>query len=337
MNNQKNKYREKPIPEEKINAVKEIAKKMKESKSVVIVSIGNVPSKQLQQISKQLRDKAEIKVIKKSIFMRALEKAGDENLKKLENYLQENIAFLFSNSDPFELATILTKNKSRAKAKEGQKVNEDVVVEAGPTEMTPGPVISELGDMGIPFEIKEGKINIQENKKILSEGEEAGPGEVSIMTKLDITPVEIKLNPIVAYESEEEKIFQEIDVDSEKAVEDLKDKYGRALAFAVSITHSCKETIGHILAKAASHEKALESKLDVSDKGEKNEGSEEDNKGKDDKEKSGEEKANDEGEEKKEEEKSEKEGDDGENEEEGKGNENDENEDQTNKSNNKEE
>lgn len=267
-----NKHREKEIPEEKINQVKELAQKLGESNAVVIVSIKNVPAKQLQQISKKLRGEAEMLVCKNSIATRALDKAGGK-VEGLKDKLQANIAFLFSELDPFELASRLTKNKSKARAREGQEVDEKVVVQAGPTEMTPGPVISELGDLGIPFEIKEGKINIKESKDLLEEGDKAGPAEVSIMTKLGIKPVEITLEPLVAYDGKDNKLFEEVEVDSEKAIAELKEKFSKALGFAVSIEYICGETISYLLARAASHEKALSEKIG-GDEEEKEEGDE---------------------------------------------------------------
>jgi len=265
------KHRLKEIPKKKKERVEELAEFIKNHDSMLIVSIKNLPTKQLQLISKKLRDKAEVKVVKKSLLNRAIDKIEKGNVKNLKKYVDANTALLFSEIDPFELSAMLSKNKSKAKAKAGDVVKEEIVIEEGPTELTPGPVISQLGNMGIPFEIKEGKINIKERKVLLQAGEEVDGPKADMMSKLDMTPIDVGLTPIAAYCGKEDKLYENIEVDSEKTVEELKEKYPRALAFAVTIAFPCKETIGFILAKAASHEKALDA-LSGEDKTEEKEG-----------------------------------------------------------------
>jgi len=60
--------RENRFSEENDRVIKELQEKVRSSKSVAIVGIGRVPAKQFQQIRKSLRGKAEIKVVKKTLF-----------------------------------------------------------------------------------------------------------------------------------------------------------------------------------------------------------------------------------------------------------------------------
>ena len=218
------------VPKEKIKAVEEIANLIKSSRSVIIVSIKNLPANQFQIIKKKLRENAVIKVIKKSIMIRVIDKIEKGTIKNFKKYLGEDQAFIFSNLDPFELSAVLSKNKSKGRAKIGQIVNEDVVIEPGPTELVPGPIISELSGLGLKFAIEDGKINIKERKVILKAGEKVGEAEASLMAKLDMKPVAIGLEPIVAYDSKEDKIYEDIKIDQEKTLEELKTSYGKAFA-----------------------------------------------------------------------------------------------------------
>ncbi|MEK6820152.1 MAG: hypothetical protein AABX71_00385, partial [Nanoarchaeota archaeon] len=71
--------------------------------------------------------------------------------------------------------------------------------------------------------------------------------------------VAVGLEPIAAYDAREDKIFENIKIDTEKTIEELKVMALKAIAFAVKLAYPCKQTIGFLLAKAASHEKALSS------------------------------------------------------------------------------
>jgi large subunit ribosomal protein L10 len=274
-------FREKDIPEYKKEKVKRFAKLLNGSRSVLIVSIKNLPAKQLQLISKKLRGEGKLKVVKKSIITRAIDDVKKGTIKNLKKYLKENIGFLFSNLDPFELSAMLSENKSMAKAKAGQKVDEEVYIQAGPTELTPGPIISELGNLGIQFEIKEGKISIKKRKKLLEEGDEAGEKEVSIMNKFDIKPIKVGLEPLIAYDAEEDELYEDVKVDREETLKRIKERFGRVKAFAVSINYPCKETISFILMKAESHGNAISSLVG----GDEKEGGEESKEKNDDKKK----------------------------------------------------
>ena len=249
--------REKAIPKKKLEAVEELTNLIKESRSIVIVSVKDLPSSQYQQIKKKLRENAEIKVVKKNIINKAIDNIEKGSIKNLKKYLKEDIALIFSKLDPFELSAILSKNKSAARAKIGQEVPEDVEVEAGPTELIPGPVVSELGGLGIPFAIEDGKINIKQSKVILKAGEKVTEAAASIMSKLDMKPMSVGLEPLLAYDAKEDKIFEDIKIDSEALIEEMKTLSGKALAFAVSIAYACKDTIKFLIARAKSHEDAL--------------------------------------------------------------------------------
>ncbi|MEK6919009.1 MAG: 50S ribosomal protein L10 [Nanoarchaeota archaeon] len=248
--------RETPIPEIKKRTVKELVKTFKESPTFLIASIRNLPGGQFQAIKQKLRGTATVKVLKKSLVIRAIEEFGG-NLKEIAPFVKEDCALLMSDVDPFELSLFLSKNQSAAKAKIGQAVPEDIRIEPGPTDLVPGPVISELGALGIPIQIKEGKIEIKEAKVILKTGDKVTAAADAIMGKLGIMPFRVGFEPLAAYDSKTGKVYSSIRINSEEALEQLKDANSRALAIAVKFAYPTKETIPFILAKANSQEKAL--------------------------------------------------------------------------------
>jgi len=58
-------------------------------------------------------------------------------------------ALLFTKENPFKLYNKLQKSKSSAPAKAGQTAPSEIVVPKGPTPFAPGPIIGELGALGI--------------------------------------------------------------------------------------------------------------------------------------------------------------------------------------------
>ena len=246
------------IPESKIKTIKELVELMKNKKTILIASIKNIPASQFQEIGKKLRGKAIIKVPKKTLTLRAIEESELKEDKKFKENIIESIALLFSDLDTYDLAAELVKNKTPAKAKAGQIAPMDIEIPEGPTELVPGPAISELGALGIQIQIKEGKIEIKQAKIIAKEGNKISQGAADLMSKLDIKPFLIGFTPLVALDNEKGVLYTEIKINKEETLEDLKISFGKALAFAVYIGNTNEDTIKFLLAKALSHEKALE-------------------------------------------------------------------------------
>lgn len=253
--------KKKEIPKRKINEVKDLIEFLTSKNTVLIASIKNIPASQFQEIGKKLRKKAIVKVPKKNLIFRAIDSKKNEELKKLKEYFKDNAAILFSDLDCFELAGELAMNKTPVKAKAGQEAPEDIEIEAGPTSLVPGPAISELGALGIQIQIDKGKISIKESKLIAKKGEKISQAASEIMNKLEIKPFSVGFIPIAAFNNKEGRLYLDIKIDREGAIKEIKELSVKALAFSVEIGYTCKDTIKFLLAKAASHERALTVKV----------------------------------------------------------------------------
>lgn len=247
------------ISKEKINFTKELLKMIKGKKTILVASIKNIPASQFQEIGKKLRGKAIIKVPKKSLIFRALDDTGDEAVKKIKKQIGDSVAVLFSDLDSFDLALELTKNTTPAKAKTGQIAPEDIRVEAGPTDLPPGPAISELGNLGLQVQIEKGKISIKESRVIVKKGEKISQEAAEVMGKLDIKPFSVGFIPLASFDNQNKKLYLNIKIDKEGTIKELKKIYSRALPFAVEIGHISDDTIKFLIKKAVVNEKTLES------------------------------------------------------------------------------
>jgi len=85
----------------KAKQVDELVAFVKGNRSVIIASIKNLPAANFQEIRKKIRDKATIKVYKKNIILKAIEKIEKGFIKEMKNYVVEDSALIFTKIDPF--------------------------------------------------------------------------------------------------------------------------------------------------------------------------------------------------------------------------------------------
>jgi len=242
-----------PIKEK---AVKALAEKIKNAKTLMIVSIKGLPSRQFQGIKKSIREHANVQVAKRNIMLKAINAVGGSIL-DLEKDIQENSAFVTSDLEGYELAGILAQKKTPAAAKAGQESPVEIEVKAGPTDLVPGPAISELGSVGLQIAVEDGKLSIKEDKVIVTEGQTIDANTASILQKLNILPFSVGLEPVALYDTETGKIYRDIKINPEEAAENLRSAASKALGFAQKIVYYAKETMGYLLAKANANNQAL--------------------------------------------------------------------------------
>jgi len=250
------------ISEKKIKNVKDLAGLLDSYDTIMIASTANLASAQLQKARKILRGKASLRYAKKSTALRAFDSAKKEGVKNLKEHITESPALIFSNEDPFEIATILTENRFPTRAKAGQLAPKDINIEAGPTDLLPGPVISEFGAVGIKAGIVGGKIAIKEPKLLIKNGELITPAIASILLKLDILPFESGLDAEIAYSSSENKIFTGIKIDKAGTLASLQEYFAAAYQFAIEIGYPTSENVSQIIINVSREANALQKKLD---------------------------------------------------------------------------
>jgi large subunit ribosomal protein L10 len=240
------------LKEKNVNHLSELIGR---SRTLMIVSIKNLPSKQFQNIKKSMRNEAEVKVAKKNIMIRAL---GKSNIKGLDEYVGADCAFVISKLESYELAGKLVSKKTPIFARAGQIASDDIEIKEGPTNLVPGPAISELGALGLQVSVENGKISIKKNKIVINKGQIIKENAASILQKLNIMPFSVGLNVSAAYDIPTKKLYTELKIDPEGYTNELKNTANKSLGFAYKISYLCKDTINHLLAKANSEAKILD-------------------------------------------------------------------------------
>ncbi len=254
------------VSENKKEEVKDITNLINKHSIFGIVDITNLPSSQLQTLRAKLKDNLLIKTTKKRLIKIVLNqlKESKKNIGEIEKYLDNCMpALVFTNLDTFKLSKTLLKNKSNAPAKAGQIAPRDLVVLAGPTSFTPGPIIGELGQIGIKAGIESGKVIIKEDSLIVEAGKEINSKAADILSKLNIKPMEVGLNLRAVYEKGLVYFGEILRIDEQYYINEIKHASNDAFSLAVGINYINKETVEYFIKEAYLASQALGDDMEV--------------------------------------------------------------------------
>lgn len=257
------------VAEYKKKTVENIVKLVKEYPIVGAVNMENLPAPQLQAMRAQLRGKVVLVMTKRRIMKIALEKVKNDKkgIEQLEEHLKGMPALIFTKESPFKLSRILQKNKSSAPAKAGQTAPKDITVNKGSTGFAPGPIIGELGMIGIKTGVEGGKVAIKEDTVVVKEGEQIKPKVAEILTRLGIEPMEVGLDLMAAYENG--LIYKKdiLAIDDQEYMNKIETAAKNAFNLAFNITYTTKDNISLFIGKAFNDAKALGLSQEILDEG----------------------------------------------------------------------
>src|SRR3989344_6758398 len=187
------------VNEIKLKVVEDVGKEIEKHSVIGILNLHKLPSRELMNIKQKLKGKAKVRVVKRRLIKIALEKSK-KDLKGLVPVMKGQPALLLSNSNPFELAAVMQKSKSKAFASAGDIAPDEIVVPAGPTSLPAGPAIGELQRAKITAAVENGKIVVKKDSVVAKKGDVLSPEVAAVITKLGIQPMEIGLDLLVAWD-----------------------------------------------------------------------------------------------------------------------------------------
>lgn len=251
--------------EYKKKEVKEIVKLLKEYPIIGVVNMESLPAAQLVKMRQLLREKVVLRMSKKRIMHFAFEeiKSSKEGLEKLQNYFTGMPALLFTRENPFKLYKTIQQKKSKAPAKPGQIAPADILISAGPTPFAPGPVIGELGQLGIKAGIDSGKVVIKEDKVLVRAGEKINPKVAAMLARLSIQPMEIGLDLVAVYENKTIFTKDVLAVDEKEFMNKIQTAGLSAINLSVFAAYPTKDTIKLLISKSFNDSKAIALSRDI--------------------------------------------------------------------------
>ncbi|HMK53957.1 MAG TPA: 50S ribosomal protein L10 [Methanobacteriaceae archaeon] len=218
---------------------------------VGIANLADIPAPQMQKMRENLRGNAQVKMSRINLMNLALDQSKKNNIKELSQHMGGQPALIFTDMNPFRLYKILEDSKTPAPARAGSIAPEDIVVPKGETSFMPGPILGELQKIGIPAKIEKGKIVITENKTIVAAGEEISRDVASMLTRLEIYPLEVGIDLQAAYEDETIYTSDILTIDEEKTLFDIQNAYSRAINLSVNAVVFTEESTPLLISKAA--------------------------------------------------------------------------------------
>jgi len=248
---------------QKAEEVEEIKKLAQRHKALGVASLQKVRAAQLQELKKKLKDIAHVQVIKNTLMKRALAELKDKpNLEKLEGFLSGSNIFLFTDLNPFKLVLLLDRGRVKTTAKAGDIAAIDVIVPAGNTGLPPGPIISQLGSVGLPTRIESGSVWVNRDTLVAKKGAIIDARLASVLSKLGIKPVEVGLILKAIYENGLVITEDQLHLDIDAFQKNIMEAQLNAFNLSVNAAYPLSENISLLVQMA--HRKAISLALNAS-------------------------------------------------------------------------
>ena len=238
-------------PQKKVQMYQQIQEIPKKYNVIALVRMEKVRSSQLLPLRKKFKGEVEIISIKDKVAQKALAGVKIPAIEKLAEKLVGQCVLMFTNMSPFKLNILLGKNKIMMAARGGDIASKEVIIKAGNTGITPGPILTDFKEAGITTKIDQGTVWITKDSTVAKKGDVISAKLATLLSKLDVKPVEagIFLDSAIA----EGIIYakDEMVIDVEKYRQAFAQAHQEALALSIEIGYVTKENIILLLAKAA--------------------------------------------------------------------------------------
>ena len=250
--------------EAKASRVSELAELVKGARVIAIADLRNLPDRHLQSLRRKLRGQAFITVAKNTLIQRALQQAG--KALELAGELKGPSALIFTDMDPFRLYKFIKASRGKAAAKPGQVAPFDLIVPAGETALSPGPVLTELKQANIQAQIKGGKVVIAKDSIVAKAGEKISETAAKALQKLGIEPFEVGMELVAAWEDGIVYPGSVLNVDEKAMLARLQSAYMSAFNLSYNTVYPTKQNIRLLIAKAARESMSLAVNANIPEK-----------------------------------------------------------------------
>jgi large subunit ribosomal protein L10 len=240
------------VAEWKEQEVKELVDIITSKPVVGLVRIDNIPSPQIQQMRKKLREKAVFRISKNRLFKIALERASKTKpkIEEMIGKLDGQMALVATDTNPFVLYQEMEATKMKSPAKGGEKAPEDIDIKAGDTPFKPGPVVGELQRAGIPAAIESGKVVIKQDKTLVKKGDVISVETAQVLKKLEIFPLTVGLDLQGVHEDGMIYQLDVLDIDMNAMADKFKLAAAQNFNLAMNIGFMTPQTVLPLVQKA---------------------------------------------------------------------------------------
>ncbi len=245
------------IPSEKYETVQETVELINQYEIIAAADLNKVTSAMLQDMRKQLRGRHQFKVVKNTLMRISMEQAGKEGTREFIEQVSGPNVFLFTNGNPYRVAMELNANKVKVFAKAGDIAMNDILLSAGNTGLSPGPLIGKFGVLGVRTRIEAGNIWIATDATVCKKGQEISENLADLLQRMDVRASEMGLSIKAVYEKGEVLLGEDLILDLDAYRTQLAQAVGGAYKVAIEAAYVTPETLPSIIAKAVLQARAV--------------------------------------------------------------------------------
>jgi large subunit ribosomal protein L10 len=244
------------VPEWKREEVAAVVDLLEAYDSVGVVSVAGIPSRQLQEMRRNLHGRAQLRISRNTLIRRALD-AVDEGVENLVEEVTGQVGLVLTDENPFSLYRTLEETKTPAPINAGEVAPNDIVIPEGDTGIDPGPFVGELQQVGADARIQEGSIQVLSDSTVLEAGEEVSADLANVLSELGIEPKEVGLDLRAVFA--DGVVFEpdELALDVAAYREDLSAAAGAARNLSVNAAYPTAATAGALLGKGSGEARSL--------------------------------------------------------------------------------
>jgi large subunit ribosomal protein L10 len=244
------------IPEWKREEVDDLVETIEAYESVGVVNIAGIPSRQLQDMRRELYGTAELRVSRNTLLVRALEEVN-EGLEDLTEFVSGQVGLIGTNDNPFGLYKQLEASKTPAPINAGEVAPNDIVIPEGDTGIDPGPFVGELQQVGADARIQDGSIQVMSDSTVLEAGGEVSTDLANVLSELGIEPKEVGLDLRGVVSDGVMFDPEDLDIDVEEYRADIETAAARAQNLSINAGYPTAQTVPSMLGKAANEARSL--------------------------------------------------------------------------------
>jgi large subunit ribosomal protein L10 len=245
------------VSEEKQRIVESTIDLLRKFEIIGAADLNKVGSGMLQDLRKYLRGRVTVKGIKKNLMKIAMEKADLEGVEEFIRIISGPNIFIFSNENPFKLAMMLHRNKVKVFAKAGDIALSPIVIPSGNTGLSPGPILSNFGLLGVRTRIESGNIWVVQDTEAAKQGEEISQNLADILARLGLREAEMGLEIKAIYEKGMILPRDDLILDLDYYNERLKKAHSDAFQVSLKSAYTTPQTVSTLLSIGAQNAKKV--------------------------------------------------------------------------------
>ncbi|CCC82425.1 50S ribosomal protein L10 [Thermoproteus tenax] len=256
--------RTRPYPQNKTRILSELEELVKHYNYIFLFDLHELSSRILHEYRYRLRGRAVIKVAKHNLMRLALRRVYGEVPPEVDKELFGERAYIFTNENPALFVRIVEANAVRRKARGGDVAPYDIIAPAGPTNLSPGPILSKFGKLKIPTRVQEGKIWIAKDSPVVKAGQQITDEIADILRVLGVEPIYEKLRLLgIIWRGSRFVSIEEVSIDVKKYTEMVQQAAAAARNLALNVVYPTPEVLSAVIPAAHMRAVALAVKLGI--------------------------------------------------------------------------